>query len=169
MLRVLCRRFAERTSGLAIGERVTKMISSMYIRPCSVISVFGFPLQNFSRAFNALCMWLQLNYTQTGGPICKCFLSFASLLHLHLHPPHSFISFRAIPHQNKYWVSLSPMKDKQSFTLLNTSYKEFKTNFIKVAIKEPDQLSFYLDNGQPKFPFYWAEHPKRVFLGLSLP
>ncbi|KOM57885.1 hypothetical protein LR48_Vigan11g091800 [Vigna angularis] len=34
--------------------------------------------------------------------------------------------------------------------------------FFKVSIKEEGRFSFYLDEGQPKFPFYWTEHPKKV-------
>ncbi|KOM41327.1 hypothetical protein LR48_Vigan04g152500 [Vigna angularis] len=44
----------------------------------------------------------------------------------------------------------------------NSSYKEFKTIIFKVSIKEEGRSSFYLDDGQPKFPFYWTEHPKKV-------
>lgn len=54
------------------------------------------------------------------------------------------------------------MKDKQLFTLFNTSYKDFKTNFFKVAIKDSGRSSFYLDDGQPKFPFYWIKDPKKI-------
>ncbi|KOM58075.1 hypothetical protein LR48_Vigan11g110900 [Vigna angularis] len=70
--------------------------------------------------------------------------------------------FRAIPQANKSWVSLTLVKGKQLFTPFNSSYKEFKTRFFKVSIKEEGLSSFYLDDGQPKFPFYWTEHPKKV-------
>lgn len=69
--------------------------------------------------------------------------------------PASFLYFFcALPHPNKSWVSLAPVKDKQLFTSFNSSYKDFKTNFFKIAIQEPDHSQFYFDDGRPKFPFY---------------
>lgn len=60
--------------------------------------------------------------------------------------PASFLYFiRALPHPNKSWVSLSPVKDRKLFTLFNTSLKDFKTNFFKVSIKEVGRSSFYSD------------------------
>ncbi|KOM47166.1 hypothetical protein LR48_Vigan07g087000 [Vigna angularis] len=75
---------------------------------------------------------------------------------------------RALTHPNKSWVSMSPVMDQQLFTLFNTSYKEFKTNFFKVSITDPGRSNFYSDNERPKFAFYWTEHPKRVISGPNL-
>lgn len=77
--------------------------------------------------------------------------------------PASFLYFfHALPHPNKSWISVVPVKDKQLFTLFNTSYKDFKTNFFKVAIRDPGRTKFYFDDGQPKFPFYWTKNIKKV-------
>lgn len=54
------------------------------------------------------------------------------------------------------------MKDKQLFTSFSTSYKEFKSNFCKVAIRPPGWPKYFFDDGQPKFPLYWTEQPNRV-------
>lgn len=70
--------------------------------------------------------------------------------------------FGIIAQAKKSWISLSTVKGKQLFTLFNSSYKEFKTRFFKVAIKEEGRSSFYTVDGQPRFPFYWMEHPKKI-------
>lgn len=69
--------------------------------------------------------------------------------------------FHAILQAKKSWISLSPMKGKQLFTLFNSSNKNFKTEIFKVVIREKGRSIFYLEDGLPKFPFYWTEHPKK--------
>ncbi|KOM37201.1 hypothetical protein LR48_Vigan03g058200 [Vigna angularis] len=46
--------------------------------------------------------------------------------------------------------------------LLNTSYKNFKANFLKVVLLEAGHAYFYFLYNQPKFPFYWTNRPKKV-------
>lgn len=49
--------------------------------------------------------------------------------------PASFLYFFHVrPHPHRCWISLVPAKDKQLFTSFNSSYKDFKSNFIKIAI-----------------------------------
>lgn len=70
--------------------------------------------------------------------------------------------FRMQPHPNKARVSLNSIADQQLFILFNTSYKDFKGNFVKVVPLEAMRQSFNFPDGQPKFPFYWTDNPKRV-------
>lgn len=78
----------------------------------------------FMQAFTVLCTGLLLTPTP------------ASFLHF----------FRAQPHPNKCWISLVPVKDKQLFTSFNSSYKDFKSNFIKIAIREPGRAKFFSED-----------------------
>lgn len=59
-------------------------------------------------------------------------------------------------------VSLIFEKGKWLFTLFNTSVKRFKTNYLKVVIKQTGWSKFYADNSQPKFPFCWMENPRKL-------
>lgn len=77
--------------------------------------------------------------------------------------PASFLYFfLTLPNTNRSWVSLISVKDKQSFTSFNSSYKDFKSNFCKIPIREPGRPKYYFDDGRPRFPFYWTENPNRV-------
>lgn len=61
--------------------------------------------------------------------------------------------FRAIPSPTKSWISLALVKNKKLFTLFNSSYKDFKCNFFKIAKKDSSRSSYYSNDGLPKFPF----------------
>lgn len=94
----------------------------------------------FMQAFSVLCTGLLITLTP------------ASFLYI----------FRALPNANRSWISLIPVKDKQLFTSFNSSYKDFKSNFCKIATQEPGRPKYFFDDGRPRFPFYWTQDPNRV-------
>lgn len=77
--------------------------------------------------------------------------------------PASFLYFfRALPNSNRSWVSVLHVKDKQLFAPFNSSYKEFKSNFCKIVIRESGRPKYFFDDGRPKFPLYWTENPNCI-------
>ncbi|KOM37569.1 hypothetical protein LR48_Vigan03g095100 [Vigna angularis] len=124
---------------------------------CVRLPFFDFQM-GVLRALNVCPIQLHPNgwaYMQAFSVVCSVLLltpTLAAFLHF----------FRAIPIASKSWVSLAPVKDKQLFTLFNASYKDFKTNFFKVAMKDSHWSGFYTKDGRPKFPFYWTSCPKKV-------
>lgn len=89
------------------------------------------------------------NYTRTGRHSCR---HSSSSTRPWAWPRDNIflVFFQDLTTPNKSWVSLILEKDQTLFTLLNTSYNGFKTNFIKVSIKEATFWSIsYLTKSSP--------------------
>ncbi|KOM55488.1 hypothetical protein LR48_Vigan10g138000 [Vigna angularis] len=96
-----------------------------------------------------------------GWAFMQAFSTACTALALYPTPGDFLYFFHVLPHPSKPWVSLRTISDRQLLMLFNNSYKDFKGNFFKVVPLEDGYSSFCFADGQPKFPFYWTNHPKK--------
>lgn len=73
-----------------------------------------------------------------------------------------FHYYHVWPLAKRGWVSLTPVQDCCLFKPYSESFKDFKTKYFKIIIKEGGRSQFCDVAGEPLFPYYWTEDPVSV-------
>lgn len=60
------------------------------------------------------------------------------------------------------WVSLTSVQDCCFFKPYSESFKDFKTKYFKIIMKEGGCSQFRDAADKPLFPYYWTENPARI-------
>ncbi|WVZ15328.1 hypothetical protein V8G54_012894 [Vigna mungo] len=78
-----------------------------------------------------------------------------------------YFNVRPVPRRG--WVSLSSVNNRTLVKPFAESFKNFKTRYFKVIIKESGKSEFFDATSGPRFPFYWTEDPPKIkAFGLGL-
>lgn len=75
-----------------------------------------------------------------------------------------FHYYHVRPLAKRGWVSLTFVQDCCLFKPYSESFKNFKTRYFKVIIKEAGRNQFCDTLGEPLFSYYWTRDPVRISL-----
>ncbi|KOM55497.1 hypothetical protein LR48_Vigan10g138900 [Vigna angularis] len=70
--------------------------------------------------------------------------------------------FNVQPLTRRRWVSLSTVHRRTLLKPYSESFKNFKTRYFKVIIRDAGQSEFHDEAGLPWFPFYWTRDPRKI-------
>ncbi|KOM54932.1 hypothetical protein LR48_Vigan10g082400 [Vigna angularis] len=70
--------------------------------------------------------------------------------------------FNVRPLARRGWVSLCAVHSRTLLKPYSESFKNFKTRYFKVIIRDADRFKFHEEVGLPLFPFYWTRDPRKI-------
>lgn len=73
-----------------------------------------------------------------------------------------FHYYHVPPLAKRGWVSLTSVQDCCLFKPYSESFKDFKTKYFKIIIKEGGRNQFRDAAGEPLFPYHWTEDPAKI-------
>lgn len=71
-----------------------------------------------------------------------------------------YFNLQLVPRRG--WVFLSSVQDRTFFKPFVDSFKNFKTRYFKIMIKESGKSEFFDVVGVPRFHLYWTEDPAKI-------